>query len=460
MLAAVAADAPLEVVRALLDDCPASIRARTQDRFEEIALHLAFREFDARGLRRPRPDVIRLLVTTWPDSVRVRAHSGWLPLHCAVKLMYEFGCEDRDVLSIVRCLVEAWPGAVIERFEKGTTALHHLLRSRRDVTRHAVELLVEACPAAVDVQDEDGCVPLHHAATKDTVPLDVVRYLVQRRQTSLRARSSEGQLPLYFAAVSSVDKVQFLASAWPPALQESNMHGCLVLHAAAATNAPVAMIELLLRLWWDAVQHKNNEGKLPLHLAAEGTSRENVQRLVEAWRDSVKDQDMVGDLPVHAALRSNDVHLPTVTYLVEQHPESLQVRNADGLLPVQLALSSRCSKEAVEFLLQQRPESVEEMDADGRNLLHYLSDLPHPASTAVDDRYAYLKLLVEHGPGAAGVRDKQGRLPIQVAVANGASPAVVYFLLRHTPDIVSSGRTPRLPSPLAGSNKRARIGYK
>jgi hypothetical protein len=264
LLAAAAADAPLAVVQALLEVCPESIHAQTEH-LNEIALHLAFREVATRGTRRPRPGVIRCLVEAWPDSVRVRAHTGWLPLHFGVKLMYEFGCEDLDVLAILRGLVEAWPGAVGERFEEGTTALHHLLRCPLPVTRAAVAVLVEAYPAVLDLVDEDGCVPLHHAATMDTVPLEVVQYLVDKRRESLQARSSEGQLPLYFAAVSAVEILHFLAAAWPPALEGTNMHGCLILHAAAASNAPVANIELLIGLWWGAVERTNREGKLSLH---------------------------------------------------------------------------------------------------------------------------------------------------------------------------------------------------
>jgi hypothetical protein len=124
-------------------------------------------------------------------------------------------------------------------------------------------------------------------------------------------------------------------------------------------------------------------------------------------------QDTFGNLPLHAA-PSSRTPLEKVQILVEPSPGSLRVRNAGGLMPLQVALSITITRfDVVQFLLERLPGSVTSRDARGRTLLHLALAFMDPS---MHRSYAgFIHEPVELWPDAVQVRDSSGLWPCHVA---------------------------------------------
>ncbi len=88
-------------------------------------------------------------------------------------------------------------------------------------------------------------------------------------------------------------------------------------------------------------------------------SLEFVQYLVEQYPDSVKVKDDEGLLPLHHACFTK-TSLEVIRYLVEQCPDSIKGKICTGIIPLHCALEA--SLEVVQFLVRTYPESIKEPD--------------------------------------------------------------------------------------------------
>ena len=109
-------------------------------------------------------------------------------------------------------------------------------------------------------------------------------------------------------------------------------------------------------------------------------------------------------------------------------------RNADGLQPVQVAVSKDGpSMETIRYLLEQRPEALRSQDVGGKLVLHH-------ALECGNRPFALLRLLLlQLFPEAALVRDRRGYLPFHIAAATDEPWDVVHLLVRVRPDMVRGG---------------------
>ena len=82
----------------------------------------------------------------------------------------------------------------------------------------------------------------------------------------------------------------------------------------------------------------------------------------------VSKQDHDGWLPLHHAMR-HDASPETVRYLLDGHPEHVQVTDKDGRTPLHVA-SRRSKLTAMKVLLEGIPELVRVSDNNGRTALH------------------------------------------------------------------------------------------
>jgi ankyrin repeat protein len=138
------------------------------------------------------PDVMGLLVESWPEGTRERNNDGNTPLHEAV--------ERRGEMKVVKLLVECWPEAMREKNQHGDTPLH-LAAAMGEV--EMVRLLLERWPEGAREKDNDGNTPLHAAVVPPQLLLshllpepEVVRLLVECWPEGRRVLNKEGWNPL------------------------------------------------------------------------------------------------------------------------------------------------------------------------------------------------------------------------------------------------------------------------
>jgi len=194
-------------------------------------------------------------------------------------------CRDHDLPLLNRLLVKPDAGA---RDDYGNTVLHWLLTTRRP-PHVLVQAIVRALPHAAKVANKDGMYCLHLAvAARATV--DVVQTVYEAHPPALQLVDGvSGNLPLHEACTNkaALEVVVFLQQAWPTAVYKSNAAGNLPLHAACVAtpatfdsdNRPhFAVLWSLLEAWPDAVMRRNAAGETPYDVLKESSPRE-VQSL-------------------------------------------------------------------------------------------------------------------------------------------------------------------------------------
>jgi hypothetical protein len=178
-------------------------------------------------------DQVRQWVQECPDVCKEKDEEGCHPLH--------YASVHNAPLDVIRLLVTKWPNAVKEKTVQGpdTNASPHgllplYMACLTNAPLDVIQLLVITWPGAVKVKDSNGFIPLH-AACHTNAPLDVIQFLVETWPDAVKEKTIQGP-----NAVSA--------------------HGLLPLHLACCTNAPLDVIRLLVTKWPNAVKEKTSQG--------------------------------------------------------------------------------------------------------------------------------------------------------------------------------------------------------
>lgn len=151
----------------------------------------------------------------------------------------------------------------------------------------------------------DGNLPIHLACRNASVPVNIIKCLIEDFPESLKIGSTSfGQIPLHCAVCTH----------YP--------------------NANVNVIQVLLENYKEGASVKSNYGHLPLYdylLTCYQPTFDIVQKLVEAYPNAVCINDeicMKKFYPLHcAAIRSN---CDIVEYLIHIYPDALVKKTGDG----------------------------------------------------------------------------------------------------------------------------------
>jgi hypothetical protein len=162
----------------------------------------------------------------------------------------------------------------------------------------------------------------------------------------------------------------------------------------------------------------NRYGALPLHAACRsGTDAtfEVVKFLLEQHPDGIDVRDSSGNLPLHCAATNGDVD--TVDLLLGLFPEAVRETNNEGLLPIHHACWENASHQSIQTLID-----------------HYIGDPLHRNGLAVASRFEQiplhfaalngsitretLQLLVGIYPEGIRIADSRNRLPLHLACSD------------------------------------------
>lgn len=184
---------------------------------------------------RAPPDIIQLLLSSCPESVKTADRSGTYPLHFVCS--WKAGAEEEQ-----------------EKFE----------------LRKVLELLLEFGPEVMNMQNQWGQTPLHCIFDNEDMPsLETIKILLgihsgQEKYSTKEAEDNSSKLLKSYA-------LKALAT------QDTNSY--LPLHLATAKGAPEEILRLLVSLYPKASMTATTSGDLPIHLIeyyAEDTARENM----------------------------------------------------------------------------------------------------------------------------------------------------------------------------------------
>jgi ankyrin repeat protein len=365
-------------------------------------------------------DAARILVQAWPESITQEDSHGTMPLHSAFDGPY-------PPLALVKYLVQQDSGAArVHNSYTGEPLLHSAIDTE-EARLPVVQLLVKEYPGALDAVSENGRRPLF-VAIDGNAPLGVIRLLVRAGPPGAFGlaydQDDDGCYPWNLAArMGRADVARLLARKAPDLVhdmseeEEESDDGCYPIHTEAA-DGNVHSVRFLLETWPDKVRATTRtEGRIPLHEAARAGNLPVVRYLVAQWRDSVREKTIPqGLLALHEAAQCGEPAL--VRTLVEAWPESVRETTSNHELALHVATAHK-HVDAARVLVQEWPGSVLQATLEeGRLPIHICLNDYAPSYQPSDE---LAKLLVEGRPDSLGVADRNGCLPIHIAVGGRSS---------------------------------------
>uniref|UniRef100_A0A7S4J383 Uncharacterized protein n=1 Tax=Odontella aurita TaxID=265563 RepID=A0A7S4J383_9STRA len=374
-------DAPIEVVKSLVEADSAAVRQSDQN--GRTLLHWAADHIDSSS------DIFDVILDLHPDSARVREHKyGCTPLHVAC-CRQQLGRNGEEKAShVIDRLLEAFPEAALCRDQrKGWLPLH--VAARNGASPAIIEALTFACPTAAAIGDEDHRLPLHYVAryanswneeqlkkVVDTVvacypaglkrrertcghtPLAIacstphqppvlkaiVSLLLRYGQAAVSIPTFDQSLPIHIASRSRApfDVMRDLLIANPMSAAEQDKHGRTALHWACQMCAPTEIIEILIRVFPSgAAVTENKYGFTPLACALHRRAdTPTISTLLSYCPRAARAKDMHGSLPIHAACKTptGSIIVNIIEMLTRAYPESARVKDGKGRVPIDLAM--------------------------------------------------------------------------------------------------------------------------
>ena len=418
--------------------------------------------------------IIRYLLNYFPEAVSaVDDYEGWTPLHVACWN----GGTTLNIINIIQLLISATPDSVRSKTNKGRTPLYVLCHHKRGGESNAMPILkflIEKYPEAVQHADIDGQLPIHIACSKSTpefcqvlidaapdsirsvtnygwVPLhmlccnrevdeatsiQMLKFFIEKYPEAVRCTNNRGNLPIHLAArkAKSPEFCRVLIAAYPGSEQIANAKGALPLHQAC-WKGNLATVKYLYNLYSDGILHEGNGGFCPIHLAIIGTigsdipatAVEIVKFLLECDPDVKLQTFRERSLLYYSCRRTYDdssigAALQIIGAIYDVHPEAIEdtviARNIQRYhQQVQSFINNELvfARQAEDFRLMTTP------DDNGRLPLH----------TAIQNNVTLgsIKLLVKGNPAAVQSPDSRGALPLHIACEHHDSACVVQYLV-------------------------------
>ncbi|EJK58127.1 hypothetical protein THAOC_21769 [Thalassiosira oceanica] len=195
-------------------------------------------------------DIVRMLVTASPSTLRLPDNFGWLPLH--------YACSNEASLRVLALLVEAYPESRARVDKRGRTPLHFCLgQADRPAGEDEVSLLSGAGDAmqgggASDMADENGMLsmtprtkqPLHYACAYGATD-GALRVLVDLSPRTVMADDNRGRTPLHLALGNAVRPssplaVSLLVGRHPAVVDSIDLEGNLPIHLLATSAQSIS----------------------------------------------------------------------------------------------------------------------------------------------------------------------------------------------------------------------------
>lgn len=210
------------------------------------------------------PRLAVLLITAYPDCIRIKDIDGNLPLHLAVR--HHKGRLWISIVELFNVLYEAYPRGLYEIDNQGDCAIHSSLRCKGP--DEMIKFIIKSYPDSVKIKDKRGNTALHLAIQYEANPL-IIYELINLNPKAAQEPNGAGALPLHKVAFfnSPIDVFQMILEAYPTAATIKDKNGNLPLHLVYL-NAGGVPDEAKLRIWMAAnplaLSIKNKNGALPM----------------------------------------------------------------------------------------------------------------------------------------------------------------------------------------------------
>jgi len=352
--------------------------------------------------------------------------------------------EDRQMTPAIKAVFKGAVSTMMDQIEYGQDETF----DDGSAMRH----LMDAFPDQNKKRDARGWLPLHWAAALDAMEEEYVRNLTlilpviaktehQVVPKSLNAldASTMGLLPLHFACAQRhprIENIKSLLMAYPEAIRIPDARGWLPLHWAARNCMSLDVVNLLLEINPRAALEPTARGQLPFLLAMANKRIEVVEVILDANPDAVDSIDSKGDTALHYAAKH--CNPDAAKRVLAINPDIAVAKNFKEQLPIHKAFSfirqdaTRLRWRQLELLriiLDENPETVSQQDKDG--------NLPLHLAVSYNSTVEVVEAIYSVFPTAALIPDKDGNLPVQYA----SSPDVQKLLFGASPPLQRIGLT-------------------
>ena len=313
------------------------------------------------SVQKNHENLIKLLLANKVD-VNIQDNDGYTPLHwctrkgnenlCRLLLEHNAGvnfqdnrgytplnwCAREGKENLCRLLLEHNADVNIQDND-GYTPLNWCAREGKE---NLCRLLLEH-NADVNIQDAYGSTPLHRCASKGNE--NICRLLLEHNM-DVNIQDNNGSTPLHRCAREGNENICRLLLEHNADVNIKDNNGYTALYLCALKGNE-NLCRLLLEHNAD-VNIQDAYGSTPLHLCARH-GNENLGRLFLEHNADLNIQDNGGCTPLHrSALNSKDSKI--IDLLVKFGEQNINIRNANGLTPLQMAVEHR-NAQAVKMLV-------------------------------------------------------------------------------------------------------------
>jgi len=309
-------------------------------------------------------DILNLLIKTDPQTVEEPNGDGALQIHIAVGY-------SKKSLEFCKILISAFPDSVRVGTNNGALPIHEACKND---CLETVKYLLELYPESITMRDQEGYSPLHRAASNCKEKAgEVIRFLLSRDSTCASMVTATHTflplgLPLHVAGYHlNLDAVQLLFDAHPEAICVNDGNGRTLLDIAGMPrlrgrgeeNASEVVTFLEAQMAYVrkaqdiiAMQTPDDNNRLPLHHALfNNASLGAIKLLVKGNPLACQVSDVNKDSPLHIACRGGNCG--AVKYLLERNTSQVSEQNVGNKLPIHLLCESgtdKVDRESPEFV--------------------------------------------------------------------------------------------------------------
>eukprot|EP00956_Cyclotella_meneghiniana_P017742 scaffold29178_cov63-Cyclotella_meneghiniana.AAC.5 len=377
-LACCNASTTVEIVNYLVDSHPAA--TSQNDRYNSLPINLLCSN------ENDMPDdvsiaILNILLEVHRPGLLNPGISGSLPIHFAVSNM-------KRSLEFCRILLDANPLSVTHRDANDDLPFHYACSCGH---LNTVKYLYELYPESIGITGYELEYPLNCAC--DNENLEVLKYVYELYPEAMKLKVL-GQLPIhktiYAEDASDEHKLkilQFITHCDPICVSQPNDSGDLPLHCACA-ELSISLIKYLYDLHPEAILERGSNGKLPIGIVRESLEEDREENEASPVEDIIAflgiqqnyartasnvelltTPDDNGWLPLHHALHNNSP-VGSIHLLVKGNPDTINVADNNGLLPLQIACKS-CTVSVVKYFTNHIEDSFSLRDGNDNYLLHY-----------------------------------------------------------------------------------------
>jgi len=323
----------LGILRILVDAYQESLHT-TRNISQVLPIHIA--------CRYQSPAFCKMLVDSYPDSLRVEDSTGFLPFHLA--------CE-KGSLETVKYLYESDREYINKSTRSGFHPIHLVISNRNDDQYEITKFLLQSDPNCASTKLPTGSgyagyLPMHLAVVR-FASLEAVQLLFDAYPAAIyvkEASSRGGVTPVNLINVRN-PTVDFLQRQEDDISRFSKNDISFPLHLAVKSNVTLGVFKYLVERY--QVYWRDNEDKTTLHVACQYGNIGIVKYLIQHSNDAISVPDADGNYPLHLACREG--YCNVVNYLLEVNPVSVSTQNGDKKLPIELLIGSDCDQDSLEY---------------------------------------------------------------------------------------------------------------